>query len=280
MTSSSWSSLLWRLALAAAHRDAPGIPSAEQAAWAEVAQAEPLRSLSPEFAWALLAEGLMAPQPGHFVQALREGGVLRLWLPEVDALFGVPELCDLPTPVDVGEHLLALLSETARSDAPLNVRLAALLVPLGKPGSPREIWPSHYKHEQRAHAIADDLSTRLAWPSATLDLARLAIDEMERVHRASDLRAGAITALLERLDALGRPERFEDLLLLCTCDFAAYPGHRPQDYPKAERLRRALAACRATPVAGLDAEATQLRRAQAVHQALRGGLTATLPPQS
>lgn len=280
MTSSSWSSLLWRLALAAAHRDAPGIPSAEQAGWAQVAQAEPLRSLSPEFAWALLAEGLMAPQPGHFLQALREGGVLRLWLPEVDALFGVPELCDLPTPVDVGEHLLALLSETARSDAPLNVRLAALLVPLGKPGSRREIWPSHYKHEQRAHAIADDLSTRLAWPSATLDLARLAIDEMERVHRASDLRAGAITALLERLDALGRPERFEDLLLLCTCDFAAYPGHRPQDYPKAERLRRALAACRATPVAGLDAEATQLRRAQAVHQALRGGLTATLPPQS
>lgn len=279
MTSSSWPSLLWRLALAAAHHDTPAIPAQAQAAWAEAARTLAQAPLTPEQAWALLAEGLMAPQPGHFVQALREGGVLRLWLPEVDALFGVPELCDLPTPVDVGEHLLALLTETARVDAPLNVRLAALLMPLGKSGSPPEIWPSHYKHEQRAHAIADALSTRLAWPGVTLELARLAIDEMERVHRASDLRAGAITALLERLDALGRPERFEDLLLLCTCDFAAYPGHRPEDYPKAGRLRRALAACRATPVAGLDAEAAQLCRAQAVHQALRGGLAASLPPE-
>lgn len=263
-------SSFWRLALAAAHRDTPALPPEERPAWAAVAEALTQQPLPPGEAWLLLAEGLMAPHPGHFVQALREGGVLSRWLPEVAALFGVPELCDLPTPVDVGEHLLALLEETARADAPLPVRLAALTHALGKAGTPREIWPSHYKHEQRAHELLARLSVRFAWPVATLALSRVAIDELERVHRASDLRAGAITALLERLDAPGQPERFEQLLQLCTCDFAAYPGHRPEDYPKAPRLRRALAAYLATAVEGLDPETAQQRRAEAVHHALRG----------
>ena len=38
------------------------------------------------------------------------------------------------------------------------------------------------------------------------------------------MRAGSITAMLERVDAFGHPERFEQLMTLCTCDFRAYPG--------------------------------------------------------
>jgi hypothetical protein len=144
-----------------------------------VAEALRQQPLLPGEAWSLLAEGLMAPHPGHFLQALREGGVLPHWLPEVAALFGVPQLCDLPTPVDVGEHLLACWRRPP-APTPLPVRLAALTHALGKAGTPREIWPSHYKHEQRAHAIADDLAVRFAWPVATLALSRIAIDELER----------------------------------------------------------------------------------------------------
>lgn len=269
---------LWRLALAAAHCDEPGLSRKDRADWAEAVQQWARARPDPAAAWSLLAEGLMAPHPGHFLQALHEGGLLRCWLPEVHALYGVPQLCDLPTPVDVGEHLQALLEETAGADAPLPVRLAALTHALGKAGTPREIWPSHYKHELRGHEALAGLSERIAWPAATLALSHLAVDELERVHRASDLRAGAIAALLHRLDALDQPERFEQLLQLCTCDFAAYPGHRPQDYPKAPRLRRALAAYRAAPVAGLDAETALMRRAQAIDQTLRGTLAIVLPP--
>ncbi len=40
-----------------------------------------------------------------------------------------------------------------------------------------------------------------------------------------DMRTGALGALLERVPAEIRPERFERLLEVCLCDFAAYPGH-------------------------------------------------------
>lgn len=262
--------VFWQLALAAAHRGEPVISVEDLARLVTAVQTQVVERLRPSESWALLSEGLMAPHPGHFLLALRRAGALRRWLPEVEALWGVPQLSDEPTPVDLGQHLVPLLEETARVDAPLAVRLAALTVNLGKPGTPREIWPSHYKHEERGHALLQVLQVRLDIPPPLLELAHLATDELERVHRASDLRAGAIAAMLQRLQAQQQPERFEQLLLLCTCDFAAYAGHRPEDYPKAPRLRQALAAYRAEPVDGLDEDEALSRRAQAVHRALRG----------
>jgi len=79
-------------------------------------------------------------------------------------------------------------------------------------------------------------------PGDALDLAALAIAECERVHRASDMRAGAIAALLERVQTEIRPARFECLLEVCRCDYAAYPGHGDADFTKAARMDRALAA--------------------------------------
>lgn len=266
---------LWRVALAAAHRDHPQLTSDELAELCTAVQTQAVERMPPAQAWELLVELLMSPHPGHGLAALRQGGALKRWLPEVDALFGVPQLSDLPTPVDVGEHVLSWLEETAQSEAPLSVRFAALAQALGKGGTPREIWPTHYKHEQRGHVALNALMQRLEAPDALGDLAHLGIDEVERVHRASDMRAGAIASMLQRLQALERPVRFEMLLILCTCGYAAFPGHTQADYPKADRLRRALDAYRDAPVKGLDAEEAMLLRAQAVDRVLRGARTAS-----
>lgn len=239
-----------------------------------------LERLAPAQLWQELSAGLMTPRPALFLGLLRECGALKRVLPEVQALFGVPLIADDPPTVDIGLHQLRLLDATARCGAPLAVRWAALAHKLGMGGTPREIWPSHYKHEQRGEAALQALAPRLAMPDEVLDLALLAVRECDRVHRASDMRAGAIAALLERVDAFARPERFERLLTVCTCDFAAY-GRRAEDYPKAPRLRRALQACLeiepelAPADAGNDAAAQAERRlearAQAVARALRSG---------
>jgi tRNA nucleotidyltransferase (CCA-adding enzyme) len=179
-------------------------------------------------------------------------------------------LNDGPEAVDVGQHQMRFVDETARIGAPLALRFAALMHKIGKAGTPREIWPSHYKHEQRAHALLDALARRIEVPADALALTRLAIDECDRVHRASDMRAGALATLLDRVGAVGQPQRFEQLLLLCTCDWAANAGHCAADYPKAPRLRRALAAYAATNVEGLDADAALHARAASIDRALRG----------
>lgn len=261
---------LWRLVLHVAHEAAPTINEVELTTMLCAVQMNAVERLAPAERWDLLARALMAPHPAHFFEALRAcNGLVRL-LPELDALFGVPQLSDAPEPVDVGWHQLRLADETARIGAPLVVRFAALMHKIGKGRTPPEIWPSHYKHEQRGHAALDALALRIAVPGDALALAHLVIDEADRVHRASDTRAGALAAMLERLQALERPARFEQLLCVCTCDHAAYPGHSAAAYPKAARLRRAYDAYAATVVAGLPAEAALLARARAIAQALRG----------
>lgn len=230
-----------------------------------------LDRLSPAEAWELLEAGLMAPHPAVFFEGLRAATGLRRFLPEFEALFGVPQLSDSPEPVDVGQHQLRLLDRCAEAGQPLAVRFAALVHKFGKAGTPREIWPSHYKHEERAHAAVDAMGSRFALPPDAVAFAHLAIDEVDRLHRASDLRAGALAATLDRLDAIGQPERFEALLALCTCDYAAYEGHDLNDYPKAARWRRAWRAASELPTAGMSDEARLQAWAEAIARTLRGG---------
>jgi tRNA nucleotidyltransferase (CCA-adding enzyme) len=46
--------------------------------------------------------------------------------------------------------------------------------------------------------------------------------------------------LLERCDALRRPDRFEQMLLACECDARGRLGLEERPYPPRERLSRAL----------------------------------------
>jgi tRNA nucleotidyltransferase (CCA-adding enzyme) len=257
-------------AIAAAQREAFSLEAAALSTICIAVQMGGLDKLSSTQRWEWLSEGLMTPYPGHYFAAWRAGAGLKHLLPELDALFGVPQLSDQPEPVDVGPHQLQLLNETAQAHAPLAVRFAALMHKIGKGGTPRDIWPSHYKHEQRAHQMLDAISQRIAVPEDALALAHLVIDECDRVHRASDMRAGPIAAMLDRLQADRQPDLFDQLLLVCACDYAAYADHTMAEYPKAPRLRKALAAYIGTDTQGLTADEALHARAVSIAGVLRG----------
>ncbi|MCR6665510.1 MAG: tRNA nucleotidyltransferase [Methyloversatilis sp.] len=229
-----------------------------------------LADLAPEIIWRELARGLSARAPSRMLRALRECDALAVLLPEVDALFGVPQIADDPDQVDIGEHLLRTVDEAARREAPFAVRYAALVFNVGKSDSPREHLPVHYRQVlARGVPRIEAISARFGVPDDCLDLALLANAECERVHRAAEMRAGSITAMLERVDAFGQPERFEQLMTLCTCDFRAYPGRASRPYPKAAMLRAALSACRGVDEAAIATDALLEARAQAVAAALQ-----------
>jgi tRNA nucleotidyltransferase (CCA-adding enzyme) len=220
----------------------------------------------PAEIWPELVRGLMGRSPSKMIHTLRECGALDHILPEVVALFGVPQITDDPTPVDLGQHLLKALDEAARRDAPVSVRFALLVMNVGKADSPREHLPVHYRHIERGLPRVADISARFGAPADCRELALLAVAEAERVHRASKTRAGPIALMLERLGAFDQPEQFERLMQLCACDYCANGERSGAAYPKAALLGAARAACAGLEGAG-KAEDVQRARAEAIARA-------------
>ncbi len=206
-----------------------------------VAQGE-LAHLSPERVWVELEKGLGERNPEVFVQVLRDCGALDKLLPEVAALFGVPQPAAHHPEIDTGEHILMALQQAVLLCADTDVRFAVLLHDLGKGTTPHAEWPRHLRHEQRGVKLVEQVCQRLRAPRRHSDLARAACLYHTLCHRALELRGKTILKLLNATDALRRPDRFESFLLACEADARGRLGLEQREYPQAEYLRRALAA--------------------------------------
>ncbi len=228
-----------------------------------------LAGMKSSEAWPELARGLMGRAPSNMFRALYACGALSEVLPEVAAVFGVPQIADDPPHVDIGQHLLRTLDEAARCGAPLPVRFAAMAMHVGKSDSPPEHLPVHYRHIERGRPRIEAMCERFGVPADCGELALLALAECERVHRVGEVRAGPVAALLARVGAFDRPERYAQLMTLCTCDYRAYGGRTQQAYPKAALLDVALKACAGIDAAALDPDALQEVRAAAIAAAFR-----------
>ena len=202
-------------------------------------------ALVAERVWQELARGLMEKKPSRFFETLRSCGALAKILPEMDALFGVPQPEKFHPEIDCGIHTLLVVDDAARHDYPLEVRFAALTHDLGKGTTPKDILPRHIGHELRGVEIIKKLSRRLRVPSDCRDLALLAARYHGDIHRARELRAETIIKLFQSADAWRRPERFAQLLQVCATDAHGRTGHEQDDYPQADYLLHLLAAARA-----------------------------------
>lgn len=195
--------------------------------------------LSPERVWQELARGLMEPHPSRMLAVLRACGALALILPEVDALFGVPQPPAHHPEFDTGVHVAMALDYSAARGFPLPVRYAVLAHDLGKASTPAADWPKHHAHEVLSLRLAERLSARLRVPVECRDAARLTARWHGVVHRALELRPATLLKLITVADALRRPERLEGLLQACEADACSRPGR--DAYPAADYLREAFA---------------------------------------
>jgi tRNA nucleotidyltransferase (CCA-adding enzyme) len=196
--------------------------------------------LVPERVWQELSRGLMSPRPGRMLEVLRNCGALVRLLPEVDRLWGVPQPPQHHPEVDTGVHQMMVLQMCARLHANLPVRFACLMHDLGKGNTATEMLPRHLGHEQRSLKLLRAVCERLRVPVDCRELAEVVASEHGNVHRSGELNAAAVLRLLERCDALRRPERFADALLACECDARGRLGRDEAPYPPRERLQRAL----------------------------------------
>ena len=234
-------------------------------------------ALVAERVWQELSRGLMEANPSRLFETLRDCGALARVLPEVDALFGVPQTAAHHPEVDTFVHVMMVIDYAARQHYALDVRFAALTHDLGKGTTPRDEWPRHIAHEERSVGLVEKLCERLRVPAECRDLALVMARQHGNIHRAAELRPATIVQILQSADAFRKPERFARLLQACESDSRGRLGFNERPYPQAERMAAALKAAAAVDsgaIAKQHSEPTRIK--DAIHQARVAAVRAAL----
>ena len=220
-----------------------------------------LAELVPERVWQELARGLAAAAPSALLRTLRACGALAVVLPEVDALYGVPQRAEFHPEVDTGVHV-ELVCDMAATLAPGDdvIGFAALVHDLGKACTPAHVLPKHLGHEHAGLKPLAGLCERLKVPVAHRRLAEVACREHLNVHRLRELRDDTVHDLLARCDGFRQPARIAQLATVCEADKRGRKGHRDDPYPQGPELLRLLQAASAVRAADILAALPEGRR--------------------
>jgi len=235
--------------------------------------------LVAERSWTEIVGGLSAPNPSVFLQVLRESGALAVLLPEVDALFGVPQDKRHHPEIDTGLHVQMTLDYAASQEFPTEVRFALLLHDLGKGLTPQALWPSHHQHETQGLPLVREVCQRLKAPVAYRELAERVCELHLLVHRAAELQPKTLLKLLETADLLRRPERLQLLLQACESDYRGRLSLQQRPYPQAGIVSRALDAALAVKAGDMDISGLSGSEiGQTLHSARVHAIAAALQP--
>jgi tRNA nucleotidyltransferase (CCA-adding enzyme) len=214
-------------------------------------------ALVPERVWQELSRGLMEKHPSRMFHVLRECGALTRIMPEVDVLFGVPQPAHAHPEIDTGVHIMLAIDYAATKQYSLPVRFATLMHDLGKGTTPPDQWPRHIGHEARSVELAQNLCERIRVPKDCRDLSLLVARYHGDVHRAQELRAATIADMLQAVDAYRKPDRFDEFLQACACDYHGRPGFAVKPYPQATHLQQTFAAAKSVDAGAIAAALSQ-----------------------
>lgn len=237
-----------------------------------------LSHLTPERVWQEWEKSLSSQHPEIFLSVLKECGALAVVLPELDALFGVPQPEKWHPEIDTGIHTLMVTQQAALLSQDLPTRFAAQVHDLGKGVTPESEWPSHRMHCHTGIKLIKKLCARVKVPNEYRDLALLVCEHHTNIHRALELRAQTFIKILDKMDVWRKPERLEPILLCCQADHAGRLGLESEPYPQKARFEMAFDVAKNVDVKEVVAagfkgaeirEELSKRRIEAVKSALR-----------
>jgi len=201
-----------------------------------------LATLTPERVWQETQKALTTARPDSYFRILHETNALSELFPEVDCLFGIPayfptlhrnnaqpgnrpnqetehDRGDHHQPVkDAGEHALDSLTQAAALTGDVSIRLSALLLGVGRSRSNSRLWPQHDGFETLSGPIIQHFCQRFRSTKSLRELATLAAQNHQMIHRTCSLTPAEVVALLDRCDVWRRPERFQQLLTVCEAE--------------------------------------------------------------
>ncbi|MFP6683036.1 MAG: multifunctional CCA addition/repair protein [Gammaproteobacteria bacterium] len=205
----------------------------------EISSGGELLSLAAERVWSELERALGEEHPDLFILTLRDCDALSVLFPEVDRLFGIPQPEKYHPEIDTGEHICLSLKQAAARGASATVRFALLVHDLDKGITDPTLLPTHTGYEDHGISVVNELCDRFKVPKSHRDLALAVTKYYLQVHRVQAIRPAKLLGLLLNLDALRRPQRFDEILLACEIDAAGRTGISQDPYQPANYLRKA-----------------------------------------
>jgi len=196
--------------------------------------------LVAERVWKEFEKALGEPSPSVFIKVLRDCGALAVLLPELDHLFDLPQ----PQHHNHGEYRLAALQITCELTQQRHIRFASLMNNTSEPSA-------------RVEQALSEACRRLATPKAYRDLALAVCRDQRLAAQTCRLDGAQLLSVLQRLDALRRPEKMQDFLVCCEAEqqLNSEGSTQPDQHPTiTEHLQQALKLCLAVTAQDLVAE--------------------------
>ncbi|KJF94831.1 2', 3'-cyclic nucleotide 2'-phosphodiesterase [Photobacterium angustum] len=237
-----------------------------------------LESLTPERVWKEWEKSLSSDDPQVFLTVLRQCGALSVVMPEIDALFGVPQPEKWHPEIDCGIHTLLVAKKAAELTTDKTIRFAAQVHDLGKALSPKEDLPHHKTHCRDGIKPIKALCQRLRIPNDYRDLALLVCEQHTKIHYAEEMRADTFIKIFDQIDAWRKPDRVAQLAMCCRADARGRTHFEQTPYQQADILQAVFKTALTVDVKAIVAagfkgaeirEQLALKRSEAVAQYLK-----------
>lgn len=243
--------------------------------------------------WQNFAHALTNPatSPRITVQQWYESGLLARELPEVHALFGIPQPPAHHPEVDTGVHTLLVVEQAWMRSKDAAVVFAALVHDLGKGVTPQDQWPKHTDHEANGVPLVNAVCDRVGAPDDARRLALLVCEYHLHGHRVFDMRPGSVIQWLEKTHLLHDDNLRQKFMLSCEADARGRTGLENREYlspqyiekvaqlaqsawhieARQERLQEAISRVKSyyAPFSDKDAIKDTIRRDHAMEPVLR-----------
>ncbi len=195
-----------------------------------------VNTLVVERVWQEIQASFLEQHCSRFFRELRNCGALERILPEVDALFGIPQTEKYHPEIDTGVHILMSLDAiTQLTKNPMTI-FAVMVHDLGKARTPKVDLPAHRGHEKRGLKPIKQLCDRLNVSARYRSFALGVCEFHLHCHRMSRLKATTVMKVLEKFDGFRNPDLIEAFALCCLADKRGRTGHERDNGEQMELL--------------------------------------------
>lgn len=199
---------------------------------AKISEQGELNTLSAERLFKEMQRSLNEPNPEMFFLVLKKCGALKVLLPELEKLWGVPAPEKWHPEICTGVHTMLALQQAVLLTDNTAIRFATLLHDLGKGLTPEQHLPSHHGHEKSGLPLVEAVCERFKVPSDYKKLALLVCQYHLHSHQALQLKPQTILSLFNHLDIWRNGSILNEFLIACRADIQGRTGFENNPYPQ------------------------------------------------